>query len=287
MKKIYSFELSKTEIKEEPVIEKNDNGEEIKVLRKIEHKIPQKYFIKKPGRVLTEAADLYYNSQFWAFVKAGILPSSQLQKRYLDDEGVLSKDQRKEYNELYDKLFQKQAAHRALNSKTEKLDDDKKESEKIMNEIVEIMSTLQSFESKTSAELYQNTAENLARNKTALFWTLMLSEKELENDKSEPVFGKGEFEDRLKKYDEFEAAEDPFTFELIQRLLLVTSLWFFGKAETQEDFDLLLKVSENSDLLEATKTLGIKEEVKEEIKEKTFKDEKAPEIAPKLEEVKV
>jgi hypothetical protein len=32
---------------------------------------------------------------------------------------------------------------------------------------------------------------------------------------------------------------------------LVTSLWYLGKAEKQEDFDILLKMSENQGIIEA------------------------------------
>jgi hypothetical protein len=199
-----------------------------------------------------------------------------MQKRFLEDGGVLSTDQRTEYNDLYDKLFQRQAAHRALNSKVDKTEEETQESKRIMDEIIEIMSTLQSFESRTSNDLYQNTAENLSRNRTALWFTLMLSYQE-KDGKDVPFFGSGTFEQRLAKYDEMENREDAFEYQLIQKFLLVCSLFYFGKAETQEDFDLLLKVNQNTELIEAAQTLGIKEETKE----------KEPEIAPKLEEVKV
>ncbi len=275
MRKLYSFKLDKeTEIDE--IKTSTIDGKEVKIVEKVKNKIPFNYFIAKPGRALTEESDIFYNSTFWKLVRSGILPQNQLRKRLSDDGGVLSEEQSKQYNDLYDKLFQKQAEHRSLNLKSDKTDEDAKQSEKVMDEIVDIMSTLQSFEVKTGAELYQNTAESLARNKLCLFWTLMLSYQD-KDGKEIPVFGDGDYEKKLKRYDEIELKEDPFEYELIRKCLLICSLWVFQKAETQEDFDLLLRVSENSELIEATKTLGIKEE----------SQEKGAEITPKLEETKV
>ena len=61
MKKIYSFKLEKTVEVEETQIQKNDKGEDIKVLVKVKKQEPYNYFIMKPGRALTEEAELYYN----------------------------------------------------------------------------------------------------------------------------------------------------------------------------------------------------------------------------------
>ena len=44
--------------------------------------------------------------------------------------------------------------------------------------------------------------------------------------------------------------------KLIQKLLLVCSLFYLGKAETQEDFDILLRVQENQGLINAVDTIN-------------------------------
>ena len=71
-----------------------------------------------------------------------------------------------------------------------------------------------------------------------------------------PVFAGNTFEEKLSVYDKFEDEEDPFTFKLIQKLLLVCSLFYLGKAETQEDFDILLRVQENQGLINAVDTIN-------------------------------
>ncbi len=280
MKKIYELKLDKIEFKEEPSVEKNDKGEEIKILKKVEHKIPKKYFVAAPTRIIKEDGQMFYVSEFWKCVKMGVLPANQLARRYVDDGGTLTKEEQKIYNEAQNTLFQKQAEKMALDRKIDKTDEEKKQSETVFNEIIDVFTKLQNYESRATDTLYQNTAEFMAQDKLMLWRTLFLSYEEIDG-KDKPLFGDGDLEKRLKRYDEIEAGNDYFMTSVINKLLLVVSLFTLGKAETQEDFDLLLKVQENSSLIEAAQTLGIKEEVKEETKEKE------PEIAPKLEEVKI
>jgi len=264
MKKIYELKLDKIEFKEEPVIEKNDKGEEIKVLKKVERKIPKKYFIAMPTRTIKEDGQMFYVSEFWKCVRNGVLPANQLARRYVDDGGTLTKEEQKVYNEAQNTLFQKQAEKIALDRKTDKTDEEKKQSEKVFNEIVDIFTKLHNYETKATDTLYQNTAEFMAQDKLMLWRTLFLSYEEVDG-KDKPLFGDGDLEKRLKRYDEIEAEGDTFLCEVIKKLLLVVSLFTLGKAETQEDFDLLLKVNQNSELIEATKILGIKSDKTEEV----------------------
>ena len=276
MRKLYSFSLSKEIEVDENQQQKNDKGETITAIVKVKKQEPHSYFIKKPGRALTEESELHYNSIYWDAVKRGIMPASQLQKRLINDGGVLSEEQKSQYDKLYEDLFKKQAIHNQLKAKTEKTDEETKEMEKTFNEIVEIISSLQSFESNTQNQLYQNTAENLARNRCALWWTLHLSYEQI-GDKDVPVFGPGDYSAKLKVYDAIEEKEDKYEFELIQKLLLVCSLYYFGKAETQEDFDMLLKVNEQKELVQAVETIN-KVNEKTVPKETEKPAEKPPEV---------
>ena len=86
--------------------------------------------------------------------------------------------------------------------------------------------------------------KRIAFDRTVIWWMLFLSYKD-NNGKFEPVFGNGKYEDKLKVYEEFDKREDPFELELIQKLLLGTSLWAFNKiAQKQEDFDEIFKKAE-------------------------------------------
>jgi hypothetical protein len=264
MRILYRFNLSREIESEEIQLSKDADGKEIKTLVKVKKQEPYTFFVAKPGRKLTEDSELFYNSVYWDAVKKGIMPATQLQKRLINDGGVLSDEQSKEYKDAYDKLFSLQSEHRVLNSKTDKTEEEKKTVEKLMEEMIEILTKIQNFENKTGSELYQNTAENLSRNRTSLWWTLMLSHEE-KDGKEIPYFGPGSYEDKLKVYDSMEEKEDVFEFEIIKKLLLTTSLWYFGKAQTQEDFDVLLKLGENQDLINASDIIA-KEDKKQEEK---------------------
>lgn len=282
MKRLYEFTINKKEMVKEPVIEKNEKGEEIEVLKQVEKNVPLTYFIAKPTRSLGESADLFYHSIFWKCVDMGIKSAPLLQKRYLNDGGVLSDDQKKEYETYYNALFEKQAAYRSLNAIKEKSENQVKESEKILNEITDLLAQIQTFEDKGN-QLYQNTAETIARNRTALWWMLNLSYK-VENDKEVPVFGAGLYEEKLKIYDALEDREDPFEYELVQKLLLITSLWYNGRAQTKEDFDILMKYQENQGLIETVeKVLDANATIDEQPDEpqKTKKTNKSHKKEPK------
>ena len=125
----------------------------------------------------------------------------------------------------------------------------------MLNETVDILNKLQGFENQMGSALYQNTAENIARNRTATWWMLHLSHEDKGGD-FKPIFGTGDLESRLKIYDKIEEDEDPFKLEMVKKLLLAASLWYFNKAQTQEEFDLMLKMYDNQDLIEANDALS-------------------------------
>lgn len=284
MKKIVQITLHKKIEVEETQIQKNDKGEEIKALVKVKTKKPYNYFIRKPNRSLSESGELFYNKIYWECVNQGIKPSVALQKRYLDDGGVLSEDQKKDYQKLYEDLFTAQAELKQSQEKKNKTDVEKKQEEDIFTRVVDLFSSIQTVESQAGNNLYQHTAENISRNRTTIWWMLFLSHQDVDGNMKE-VFPGVTYEDKLKIYDTFEENEDPFEIELIQKLLLITSLWYFGKAETQEDFDIALKLAENKEIIGIGEALeeAAKQEVKEEIKDKVIPEPIKKEVVKKEE----
>ncbi len=241
MKKLYEFTITKQEEKEKIEISKNEKGEEIKITKKVKESVPYKFFIKKPTRALYDESECFFAKKVSEYVKQDILPAVQLEKRYLNDGGVFSEAQKKQYETLYAELFAKQEEYKNLQKlKPEEITPDVKErSDKLLIELIDVMNRIQSIENSKS-NIYNHTAENLARNQVMLWWTLQLSYQDLGNNNYKPFFGDGSYEDKLKVYDKIEEDEDEFNFNVVKKLLLVTSLWFLGKAEKQEDFELLL-----------------------------------------------
>lgn len=264
-----TFTVYKDEEVDDIQISKDANGAEIKTSKKITKSVPYKYFIRKPNRELTESAGLFFDSYFWKCVKQyDIQPANLLAKRYINDGGTLSEDEKKNYQSLYEKLFTKQAELKALQE--QKSEESKEKETKLLDEIVNLFGDIQTIENNNSSNLYQHSAESLARNKTCLWWTLFLSYQDLGDDKQKEVFSGKTFEEKLVKYDEMEENEDKFEIELIQKLLLASSLYYLGKCETQEDFDIAFKLADNSKILDLASKAEIKD-VASEISNTDFK----------------
>lgn len=256
MKKNLSFTIYKEVEVDETETSKDEKGNTIQITKKVKKKEPRKFFIIKPGRSLVEDSELFFSSIYWRCVKDyNIQPSMQLQKRLLDDGGVLSIEQKKEYNDLNVKLFEKQAEYQKLNSKSDKTEQEKIDVQKLLDETVEIFNNIQLFENKMGSLLYQNTAENIARNRTATWWMLHLSYEELSDGKTKLVFGDGSYQDKLKIYDQIEENEDLFEIEMVKKLLLATSLWYFQKVQNQEEFDVMLEAYNQSEIIDAVSNI--------------------------------
>jgi len=80
-------------------------------------------------------------------------------------------------------------------------------------------------------------------------WLVLNLSHEDKEGKNIPFFGAGDYDARLKKYDEMEEREDEFEYSVIKKLLLICNLWYLGKATTKDDFDTYLTIQENSELL--------------------------------------
>ena len=91
------------------------------------------------------------------------------------------------------------------------------------------------------ANLFEQTAENRARNKTIMWWVLQLSLIEGEDKKLKELFGEGSYEEKLKKYDEIEESELGLEKIALQKLLYLISFWYIGRAASQEEFSKLLE----------------------------------------------
>ena len=281
MKKIYEFVLEKDNFVEKPIVRQDANGKEIKVLEKVNEKISNKYFIRSPDRKINEEQEFFVAGVIAECDKRGILRRVSLQKRYLNDGDILSLEQRKAYDDAKNKLWEKQAEYYPLNNKKDKTKEETEKLDILTKELFDVMNDIQGFELKLDNELYQFTAEYVAQNRLVTWQTIMLSYEE-KDGKQIPIFGSGTYEERSKKYDEMKTIEDEFTIKLIDRLSLVTSLWSFGKAREQEDFEIAIKWYDERNLVEAVKTLAENQE-KSEPKKESGSEKLAQEDQPILE----
>lgn len=241
MSKLYSFEVKK-EVKT-PVekVVKNQDGTETKVTETVTTEETHKFSVRKPTRPLRDAADLYRGKKYGEALRNGMMPAALVGKRLVEDQGILSETEKEEKEKLQAKSYTLQAELVKANSVPEKdrTEDQKKEIARILDEINAIRNSLSRFE-EAQLSVYNNSVEVYVRNKTIFFYTLFMSYKD-EAGKEVPFFGDIDskdfdkrFEAKLNKYDELEELFDPFIYKVINKFLLITTIWFITGEENEE-----------------------------------------------------
>ena len=253
MKKLFEFVVPKEELVKETETSTNDKGEEVTTSKEVKKKVDKKYFLRKPTRKLFDQAELFYGVQLSEGIKAGLVTRALLQKRFSNDGGTLGEKEREEWATLYSDIFDKQVEIQRLAL----LDDRSPEEEaKFLNSkefLKDARVRIQEFEMQQSS-LYDQTAENRARNKTILWWVLHLGHY-INNDAEEkPFFGDGEYEDRILIYDRLEEEEDEYVAECINKFFYYVSFWYVSKTSDPEQFKDLIKFAEQQDLEEQGNT---------------------------------
>lgn len=244
MKKLFEFTLNKEIIETQKETSTNEKGETVTVEKSIKKDVSQKIFLRKPGRAMFDEAELFYGVKLSEGIKAGLLTRQLLAKRFSNDGGILSESEKNKYAESYVKLFdvQNKIERASIKKEEERTQEEKDALAPLLKEASELKDQLVEFE-MGQASLFEQTAENRARNKTILWWILSLSYLEDDKGVATTVFGDGAFEARLAKYDEMEESEDAFSESLLKKLMYYISFWYVGRAQTKEDFDELIKQS--------------------------------------------
>jgi hypothetical protein len=204
-------------------------------------------------------------------IKAGLLTRALLAKRFSNDGGILSEEDKGKYGDLYLKMYDVQLESDRLNSigKSKRTKAQEEKFLSLQQDLAVIKKELTDFEMAQSS-LFEQTAENRARNKTILWWTLHLGYFSDEEDKLTPVFAGDTYEEKLALYDELEESSDEFHEELLSKLLYYVSFWYVGKVNSEEEFKQLLVETEKAE----------EAEIQKETEEKTEESPKAKETPP-------
>jgi hypothetical protein len=236
IKKLYSFTANQETMVEETEISKNEQGDEVKTIKKVKKEIPLDFAIKKPNRVMFEDAELFYGIRLSESIKLGLLPKALIVKRFENDGGALSSGEEKRVKELFEELARIQKEMFSIQIKEEaaltEIDHSNARlyTEKINNirrELVEI--------ERVKSEIFEQTAENRARNKTIMWWVLNLAHRK-EGDKYVPFFEGETFDQKIKKYDEIEESDNEFLKKILMRFAYLITFWYVGKITDEKDF---------------------------------------------------
>jgi len=238
MKWLYEFTVNGEKEVEQVETSKDEQGNEITTTKKVKKVSPIKFKIQKPTRKLFDEAELFYGVRLSEGIKAGLLTKALLAKRYQNDGGAMSEPEKEKYSKLYIELYNKETEFQKVSLNLENVSPEDKAAKiaKLIAELTEIRQELQAVEF-SQISLFDQTAENRARNQCIMWWVLNLSHvfDEKSNDFKQLFDGKT-YEEKLDNYDLLENQEDPFWQEVFKKFAYFISFWYMGKISTQEDF---------------------------------------------------
>ncbi len=239
MKTIYEFAINKEGIVKETEESVNEAGQKVTITKDVTTQVPHNYFIKKPTRALFDEAELFYGVKLSEGVKAGLLTRTLLNKRYVDDGGILADKTKNAEADAYKDLYDAQNELQRLLALEEKDRPDyfAAKKEELESKITVIKNSLTELEMQKES-LFDNTAETRARNKVITWWILFLSYYE-KNGEKQPFFGEGDYEARMNRYDEIFESEDTHLVKVANAFIYFISFWYVGRANSKEDFDVL------------------------------------------------
>ena len=281
MKKLFEFTIPKIIVEKVTEESTNDKGEKTTTEKEVTKTENNIVVLKKPNRGLYDEAELFYGVKLAEGIKAGLLTRALLAKRFSNDGGVMSETDKEQYADLYIRLFEVQnnIERASLTPEADRTEEEKEQLVDWIRESAVAREEIQDFEI-SQASLFDQTAENRARTKTILWWVLNLAHFK-KGQEHTPIYEGETFEEKLSSYDTLEDDENVFWEELSRKLIYYVSFWYVGKAQTQEDFEQLLREIDEGELddmveesLAGEDTEPPKEEPKEEPKKEPKKQPK-------------
>ena len=297
-KMLFEFTINKEETVKESHTETNDKGEKITTEKEVTKRVPVYFGIKRPTRKLYDDADLFFSVKISEGIKAGLLTRTLLEKRFENDGGIFSEGDKERYFELYRLVFEKENELQqvALNLKNINEEQKNEKIATVYTELTMLKKDLQEYETLYSS-LFEQTAENRAKNATVMWWVLFLSRyKTNEEGEYVDVFDGNTYDSKIESYDLYEEAEEDFWVEAIKKLVYFVSFWYSGNGQNEEDFkqaeefyneDMVNEIDEEEEEEEEEKEEPKKEPKKQTPKKRKPRKKKAENKTEKPTEVEV
>lgn len=237
-KYLYTFTEVETVEVEKVEESTNENNELVKTIKKVKEEKPIEFAIKKPTRSMLDDAELFYGVKLAESIKAGMLTRTLMVKKYDKDGGIFTEGEVEKIKILLDELANLQVQYQVYLTKEEKneelTEEDKTNKKNLETQLGNLKIELIELEN-TKNNIFEQTAENRAKNKTMMWWVLHMSYKK-QGDNYVPLFGDGTYDQRLKRYDEIEEGNDSFLNKVLIKFAYFISFWYGGKATNPEDF---------------------------------------------------
>ena len=250
-KELYTFTIDEEkEVEKSHTRTSKKTGEKTTVTKKVKEKVPIEVKIKRPSRRELEDAELEYSVEMSRCVKKGILTKAMLYKKYSDTGGVFSESDAEDYGKLFKEVLNLQNEYVRLDStdKDKRTEKQTKRLEVIKDELSAAKRQMVEVESSMHT-LFDHTADIKAQNRLILWYTLMLTHIQREDD-DEPVpyFVGEDFEQKIEDYYAKEEESNDFYLEVIKKITTVLAFWFFNQASTPEEFNALIEQMEKGEL---------------------------------------
>ena len=248
-KELYKFTIDEEKEVEKSHTRKNKKtGEETTVTKKVKEKKPVEIRIKRPSRRELEDAELEYSVEMSRCVKRGILTKAMLYKKYSDTGGVWSEEDAKGYGKLYREIFDVQNEYARLEVVDKKTDKQKKRLEELKDEVAETKRQIVEAESAMQS-LFDHTADIKAQNRLLLWYTLMLTHVQREDDEDPiPYFDGEDFDTKIEDYYIKEDDASDFYGEVVKKVTTILAFWFFNQASSPDEFNELIEQMEKGEL---------------------------------------
>lgn len=262
MEKVLKFLYETTikrQIEESAVETQEEQGKKIEIKRTVKKIKPVKVAILKPDRKLFKGAEMFYAKTLSDYLKGGLLPYSLVAKRYANDGGPLTEQEKIRLRELREKSRELEKEFFTT------VGDDKEKSQGKKNELLlkinEINAEVSNIQNAYS-DIFDSTAEMKSRNDTIEWWALSLIYSDEDETGYKPLFTTGTYDEKVAKLESFEDTSDAFYVELIKRLSYLISFWFTARdTVTQIDFSTMEKL-----YLDTMSTYKVEEDSPEGIK---------------------
>ncbi len=240
---LYSFFVEQEKEVEEETDSVDEKGEAITIKKMVTKEVPITFKLRRPTRKLIDDADLHYSVKLSEGIKAGLLTRNLIARRYDDDGGLFNEDDKAKYMRLYNELVEKENLYHKLMLKEASKKDGKKElsketktkGEQLLLEITDARKQIMEYE-QAQQQVFDNTAENRARNSAIMWWVLHISYMLNDEGKEIPVFPGNTYEEKINYYDTLEEEYDEFVMKYINKLAFLVSFWYTGRIDSEEDF---------------------------------------------------
>lgn len=236
MKKIYSFILNKTEEVDQKTENVNEAGEKTITITKVKQEVPHKFCFVKPGKALRDESELFYGVEYGKAIQKGMIPAALLQKRFENDNGILSEKTKDSIKNTIEKIINNDKTVKELKEKTDKTEEDNTKIKELESINKSLTKELQDIQSRQSS-LYDNTPEVYARNKTGIWFMLFLSYKEDNTGKLTPLFPGETYEEKVKAFDSLDDSEDVFLNSAVSKFLSIASVYYGTGLSSQVEID--------------------------------------------------